>query len=273
MNIAATKTTSGSLANEPILLRQDANGVATLTLNRPKQYNSLSEAMLDELLAALEAIAKDERVRVVVLGGNGAAFCAGHDLKEMRAKRDQDYYRALFSKCGRMMQAITQLPQPVIARVHGIATAAGCQLVATCDLAVASKAARFATSGIDVALFCSTPAVALTRNVSRKQSFEMLMTGEFISADEAVERGLVNHAVAAEALDAAVAELAKTIISKSPLAVRMGKAMFYKQVELGLAAAYDYAGEVMACNMMAEDVADGIDAFTSKKPAPEWKGR
>ena len=261
------------IANEPILLRQGANGVATLTLNRPKQYNSLSEAMLDELIAAFEAIARDDKVRVVVLAGNGAAFCAGHDLKEMRSRRDANYYRALFSKCGRMMQAITQLPQPVIARVHGIATAAGCQLVATCDLAVASQAAKFATSGINVALFCSTPAVALTRNVTRKQSFEMLMTGEFISADEAVERGLVNHAVEPEELDAKVAELAQKIISKSPLAVRMGKEMFYKQIELGLAKAYDYAGEVMACNMMAEDVADGIDAFTSKQHAPKWKGR
>lgn len=273
MSIAATKTAPVGLANEPILLRKDADGVTTLTLNRPKQYNSLSEAMLDELLAAFAAIAKEEQVRVVVLAGNGAAFCAGHDLKEMRARRDQDYYRALFAKCGRMMQAITHLPQPVIARVHGIAAAAGCQLVAQCDLAVASKAAKFATSGINVALFCSTPAVALTRNVTRKQSFEMLMTGEFISADEAVERGLVNHAVEAEALDEAVATLARKIISKSPVAVRMGKAMFYKQSELGLAAAYDYAGEVMACNMMAEDVADGIDAFASKKPAPDWKGR
>jgi enoyl-CoA hydratase/carnithine racemase len=267
MNAAAPQ-----LANEPILLRQDRGGIATLTLNRPKQYNALSEAMLDELLTAFEAVAKDEAVRVVVLAGNGAAFCAGHDLKEMRSKPDRDYYRALFAKCGRMMQAITRLPQPVIARVHGIATAAGCQLVATCDLAVASTAAKFATSGINVGLFCSTPAVALTRNVGRKQSFEMLMSGEFVSAAEAVERGLVNHAVEPDALDAAVAALAGKIIAKSPVAVRAGKAMFYKQVELGLEAAYDYAGEVMACNMMAEDVAEGIDAFMGKRP-PSWKGR
>jgi enoyl-CoA hydratase/carnithine racemase len=260
------------LANEPILLRQDRDGVATLTLNRPTQYNALSEALLDELLAAFAAIAKDERVRVVVLAGSGPAFCAGHDLKEMRGRRDRNYYRALFAKCGRMMQAIARLPQPVIARVHGIATAAGCQLVATCDLAVASTAARFATSGINVGAFCSTPAVALTRNVNRKQSFEMLMTGEFVSAEEAVARGLINRAVAPESLDAEVAELAGQIIAKSPVAVRTGKEMFYKQIELGLAAAYDYASEVMACNFMAEDVAEGIDAFAAKRP-PVWKGR
>ena len=260
------------LANEPVLLRQDREGIAALTLNRPKQYNALSEALLDELIEAFAAIAKDEKVRVVVLAGGGPAFCAGHDLKEMRSKPDRNYYRALFAKCGRMMQAITSLPQPVIARVHGIATAAGCQLVATCDLAVASTGARFATSGINVGLFCSTPAVALSRNVNRKQSFEMLMTGDFISAEEAAARGLINHAVAPEALDAKVAELAGRIVAKSAVAVRMGKEMFYKQIELGLAAAYDYAGEVMACNMMAEDVAEGIDAFAAKRP-PVWKGR
>ncbi len=171
-----------------------------------------------------------------------------------------------------MMQAITALPQPVIARVHGIATAAGCQLVATCDLAIASNAARFATSGINVGLFCSTPAVALTRNVSRKQSFEMLMTGDFVSAEEAVKRGLINQVVEPAALDGAIAALADKIKAKSPVAVRVGKQMFYKQIEQGLAAAYDYAGEVMACNMMAEDVAEGIDAFAAKR-APVWKGR
>jgi enoyl-CoA hydratase/carnithine racemase len=270
---AAVPKTVQAIANEPILLRQDLPaGVTTLTLNRPKQYNALSEAMLDELLAALDAIAKDEDVRVVVVAGNGPAFCAGHDLKEMRSKPDQDYYRALFAKCGRMMQAITRLPQPVIARVHGIATAAGCQLVATCDLAVASTTARFATSGINVGLFCSTPAVALTRNVGRKQSFEMLMTGEFVSAEDAVARGLINHAVAPEVLDGAVQALAEKILAKSPVAVRAGKAMFYRQIEQGLSAAYDYAGEVMACNMMAEDVAEGIDAFAAKRH-PTWKGR
>jgi enoyl-CoA hydratase/carnithine racemase len=266
------KQVAREAAEQPILLRAQADGVATLTLNRPKQYNALSEALLDVLLAALDEIARDESLRVVVLAGAGPAFCAGHDLKEMRSRPDQDYYRALFAKCGSMMQALTRLPQPVIARVHGIATAAGCQLVAACDLAVASTAARFATSGINVGLFCSTPAVALTRNVNRKQSFEMLMTGEFVSAAEAVARGLVNQAVEPGSLDDAVRTLAGKIIAKSPVAVRTGKTMFYKQIELGLAAAYDYAGEVMACNMMAEDVAEGIDAFAAKRP-PHWSGR
>jgi enoyl-CoA hydratase/carnithine racemase len=271
--MTAMERATPGLENEPVLLREDKDGIATLTLNRPKQYNALSEPLLDALIAELDRIAKDESVRVVVLAGKGSAFCAGHDLKEMRARPDQAYYKALFAKCGQMMQAITRLPQPVIARAHGIATAAGCQLVATCDLAVASTAASFATSGINVGLFCSTPAVALTRNVSRKESFEMLMTGEFVSAEAAAERGLVNHAVAPEALDGAVDALARKIIAKSPLAVRTGKAMFYKQIELGLAAAYDYAGEVMACNMMAEDVALGIDAFAAKAPTPKWTGR
>ncbi|MDB5409918.1 MAG: Enoyl-CoA hydratase/isomerase [Rhodospirillales bacterium] len=255
----------------PILLREVAGGVATLTLNRPKQLNALSEAMLDALLAALAEIAEDEAIRVVVLAGNGPAFCAGHDLKEMRARREAEYYRALFAKCGRMMQAITALPQPVIARVHGIATAAGCQLVAACDLAVASQEARFATSGINVGLFCSTPAVPLTRNMGRKQSFEMLMTGDFLSAEAAASRGLVNAAVPSDALDSAVAALAERIVAKSPVAVRTGKAMFYRQIEQGIAAAYDYAGEIMAGNMMAADAAEGIDAFIAKR-APRWTG-
>ena len=273
MSAAIETAAKPAAAAEPVLLVARQGGIATLTLNRPKQYNALSEGLLDALLAALDAIAKVASVRVVVLAGAGPAFCAGHDLKEMRARPEQDYYRALFAKCGRVMQALTKLPQPVVARVHGMATAAGCQLVATCDLAIASKAARFATSGINVGLFCSTPAVALTRNVARKASFEMLMTGEFVSAEDAVARGLVNRAVEPAALDAAVAELAQKIVAKSPLAVRVGKTMFYKQIELGLAAAYDYAGETMACNMMAEDVARGIDAFAAKAPPPKWTGR
>jgi enoyl-CoA hydratase/carnithine racemase len=259
-------------ADLPILLRDTEGSVATLTLNRPKQLNALSEAMLDALIASFADLAGDDAVRVVVLAGSGRAFCAGHDLNEMRGWREADYYRALFKKCGRMMQAITALPQPVIARVHGIATAAGCQLVAACDLAVASEDARFATSGINVGLFCSTPAVPLTRNMSRKQSFEMLMTGDFISAAEAASRGLVNAAVPADALDAAVQALAERIIAKSPVAVRTGKAMFYRQIEHGMAAAYDYAAEVMAGNMMAEDACEGIDAFMARR-APRWTGR
>jgi enoyl-CoA hydratase/carnithine racemase len=253
-------------------LRSDTHGVATLTLNRPKQYNALSEELLTELQSALETIGKDESVRVVVIAGSGTAFCAGHDLKQMRATPRKAYYQKLFAQCSKVMMAITHLPQPVIARVHGIATAAGCQLVAQCDLAVASDNAKFAVSGINVALFCSTPSVPLARNVLRKQAMEMLLTGDFIDAHTAVERGLVNRAVPADQLDAAVAELAGKIINKSKVAVSIGKQMFYKQMEMGLEGAYQYAAEVMACNMMAEDVGEGIDAFVEKR-TPVWKGR
>ena len=257
---------------EKTLLRQDAGGVATLTLNRPKQYNALSEELLGELQSALEAIGKDESVRVVVLAGSGTAFCAGHDLKQMRANPRKDYYQKLFAQCSSVMTAIVRIPQPVIARVHGIATAAGCQLVAQCDLAVASDNARFAVSGINVGLFCSTPSVPLSRNVSRKQAMEMLLTGDFIDAHTAVQRGLVNRAVPAAVLDAAVGDLAQKILAKSMVAVSTGKRMFYKQLEMGLDAAYQYAAETMACNMMAEDAGEGIDAFAQKR-SPEWKHR
>jgi len=257
---------------EPVLLRQDANGIATITLNRPKQYNSLSEELLTELQSMLDVVGKDTSVRVVVIAGSGPAFCAGHDLKQMRADPRKSYYDKLFAQCSDVMMKLLHLPQPVIARVHGIATAAGCQLVAQCDLAVACDTARFAVSGINVGLFCSTPSVPLARNVLRKQAMEMLLTGDFIDADTAVERGLINRAVAAEQLDAAVGELAAKIISKSSVAVATGKKMFYKQIEMGLEGAYQYAAEVMACNMMAEDVGEGIDAFAQKRP-PVWKGK
>jgi enoyl-CoA hydratase/carnithine racemase len=264
-------TATGALAvEEKVLLREDAGGIATLTLNRPHQYNALSEELLSELQSALDAIGRDEAVRVVVIAGNGPAFCAGHDLKQMRAKPSKDYYSQLFAQCSSVMTTITRIPQPVIARVHGIATAAGCQLVAQCDLAVASDNARFAVSGINVGLFCSTPSVPLTRNVLRKQAMEMLLTGDFIDAQTAVQRGLVNRAVPAERLDAAVRELAQKIIAKSAVAVATGKRMVYKQIEMGFDAAYQYAAEVMACNMMAEDVGEGIDAFAQKRP-PYWK--
>jgi enoyl-CoA hydratase/carnithine racemase len=257
---------------ETILLRQDTGGVATLTLNRPKQYNALSEELLAELQSALEAIGADASVRVVVIAGAGTAFCAGHDLKQMRANPAKAYYDKLFAQCSRMMMTLTRLPQPVIARVHGIATAAGCQLVAQCDLAVASDNAKFAVSGINVGLFCSTPSVSLGRNVPRKQAMEMLLTGDFIDAATARERGLVNRVVPADQLDAEVRALAEVIIKKSPVAVSTGKKMFYKQVEMGMEAAYEYAAEVMACNMMAADAGEGIDAFMQKRP-PEWKGK
>ena len=259
-------------ANEPLLLRHDERGVVTLTLNRPRQYNALCDALLTELQAQLDAIADDAAIRVVVIAGAGAAFCAGHDLKEMRARPDQAYYRDLFQRCSRMMLTITQMPQPVIARVHGVATAAGCQLVATCDLAVAATEARFATSGINVGLFCSTPAVPLSRNVPAKHAFEMLTTGDFIDAETALRYGLINRVVPAGDLDRAVLDLAGRITGKSAVAVAAGKRLFYRQRDLDLRAAYDLAAETMACNMMAEDVGEGIDAFMQKRP-PLWKGR
>jgi len=211
-------------------------------------------------------------VRVVVIAGSGSAFCAGHDLKQMRANPKKAYYEKLFAQCSRIMMTLTRMPQPVIARVHGIATAAGCQMVAQCDLAVASDNARFAVSGINVALFCSTPSVPLARNIPRKQAMEMLLPGDFIDAATAKARGLVNRVVPVEKLDAEVKALADAIIAKSPVAVTTGKKMFYKQIEMGMESAYEYAAEVMACNMMAEDVGEGIDAFMQKRD-PNWKGR
>jgi enoyl-CoA hydratase/carnithine racemase len=256
-----------------LVLRQDReDGLTTLTLNRPDQFNSLSKAMLDALQTELDAIAADESVRVVVIAGAGKAFCAGHDLKEMRGNHSKAFMQALFRQCGDLMLAITRMPQPVIARVHGIATAAGCQLVSMCDLAVAADVARFAVSGINVGLFCSTPAVGLARNLGRKAALEMLLTGEFIDAMEAKAKGLVNRVVPADALDAEVERLAQAIIAKSGVAVRTGKGMFYRQLEMGLTEAYEYAGEVMACNMMSEDAAEGIDAFMQKRP-PQYLGR
>ncbi len=261
-----------ALASEAILLREIHDGVASLTLNRPAQYNVLSEEMLAALQSALEEIGVDQAVRVIILAARGKAFSAGHDLKQMRARPDQDYYNRLFAQCGRMMLTILRIPQPVIAKVAGIATAAGCQLVATCDLAVAAEEARFATSGINVGLFCSTPAVALSRNLARKRAFEMLVTGSFIDASTALDYGLVNQVVPGDQLDRATEELARKIAAKSPVAVRTGKEMFYRQLAMGIEEAYGFAGETMACNMMAEDVAEGIDAFVEKR-SPTWKGR
>jgi enoyl-CoA hydratase/carnithine racemase len=267
-----TVTAPPAATEEKLLLRQDAKGIATLTLNRPKQYNALSEELLTELQRALEAIEKDGSARVVVIAGSGPAFCAGHDLKQMRANPSQDYYRKLFAQCSGVMQSISRIPQPVIARVHGIATAAGCQLVAQCDLAVASENAKFAVSGINVGLFCSTPSVPLGRNVLRKQAMEMLLTGDFIDAPTARDYGLVNRVVPLDKLDEAVSDLAGRILAKSAVAVSTGKRMFYKQLEMGMAGAYEYAAETMACNMMAHDAGEGIDAFMQKRP-PEWKGK
>lgn len=258
-------------AVSPDLLRSDRNGVARLTLNRPQARNALTRALMAALDAELAAIADDPAIHVVVIAGSGPAFCAGHDLREMRARPQREAYQETFGLCSRLMQRIVQLPKPVIARVHGIATAAGCQLVATCDLAVAADTARFATPGVDIGLFCSTPMVALTRAVGRKAAMEMLLTGGLVDAAKAQALGLVNRVVPEPALDAAVTALATLIAGKSPLTLAIGKAAFYRQAELPLADAYAYAAEVMTRNMLARDAAEGIDAFLQKRP-PVWTG-
>jgi enoyl-CoA hydratase/carnithine racemase len=258
-------------SSPPLVLSAAEGGVLTLTLNRPQARNALSMALMGALTAALKDAAADPAVHVVVLGAAGPAFCAGHDLKEMRADPRREAYQATFARCVELMTAIVRLPKPVIARVHGIATAAGCQLVATCDLAVASTEARFATPGVNIGLFCSTPMVALSRAVGRKASMEMLLTGDLVGAEDAVRIGLVNRAVAPDRLDAEVAALAGQIASKSPLVLAIGKEAFYRQAELPLDDAYAYAAEVMTTNMLAQDAAEGIDAFLSKR-APQWKG-
>ena len=255
---------------EPLILQERKGSIAHLTLNRPSQFNALSEQMLAALHAALEAVAADSSVRVVVLGGAGKAFCAGHDLKQMQANPSLAYYQRLFDDCSRIMLRIQSLPQPVIARVHGIATAAGCQLVAMCDLAIAADDARFAVSGINVGLFCATPSVALTRNVGRKAAFEMLVTGEFIDAATAVQRGLINRCVAPDRLDSEIDRLTAAIVAKPPSAIAGGKALFYCQLELGVAAAYRLAGQSMADNMMDDVAQEGVLAFIDKR-APDWK--
>lgn len=257
------------LPNEPVLLRQDDASISRLTLNRPGQFNALSEALLAALQETLEAIKNDKNIRVVVIAGSGKAFCAGHDLKEMRSKSDKAYYRDLFDRCSRMMQTLSALPQPVIASVHGIAAAAGCQLVAACDLAVASTDATFATSGINVGLFCSTPAVPLSRAIGRKAAFEMLLTGDFIDAKTALEWGLINRVTPKAELDEAVNTLAQRIARHSSVATSAGKKMFYRQLEQKQADAYSFAAEVMADNMMAKDVGIGIESFINKKK-PSW---
>jgi enoyl-CoA hydratase/carnithine racemase len=248
---------------------RDGRGVVTLTLNRPQAFNALSSGMLTALQSELDALKHDETARVLVLAAAGKAFCAGHDLKEMRARPSLDYYQELFAQCSRVMLSLTRLPVPVVARVQGMATAAGCQLVAQCDLAVASSEARFAVSGVNLGLFCSTPGVPLARNVARKEAFEMLVTGEFIDAAQARARGLVNRVVEPQALDAEIERLVSGILAKPRVAIAMGKELFYRQLELGIEAAYQAAGQTMACNMMEGAALEGVQAFIDKR-TPRW---
>jgi len=261
----------------PILLRETVGNIAVLTLNRPAARNSLSEALIASLHAALAEIADDTTVRALVIAARGPAFCAGHDLKELTARRsDADggraYFASVMNACSAMMQAIVNLPKPVIASVQGVATAAGCQIVASCDLAIASEAASFATPGVDIGLFCSTPMVALSRNVPRKQAMEMLLTGEPVTAARAREIGLVNQVVPPGAERAAALALAEKVALKSAHTVKLGKAAFYRQAEMGLADAYRYAAEVMTENMMARDAEEGIGAFIEKRE-PKWQDK
>jgi enoyl-CoA hydratase/carnithine racemase len=249
------------------------NGVATLTLNRPQRFNPLSSQMIAAIQAELDAIGGDASVRAVILAAAGKGFCAGHDLKEMRAHtNDKGWQQSLFNACSRMMITLTQIPQPVIARVQGIATAAGCQLVSMCDLAVAADTATFAMPGVNIGVFCSTPAVGVVRNVGRKRAMEMLLTGETIDASTAQSWGLVNRVVAGERLDAEIRRFTDVILSRSSATIRFGKQSFYRQIDQSVAAAYDIASEVMACNMLLDDAAEGIDAFLQKRPA-SWRGK
>ena len=254
---------------DPVLHTSDLRGMHTLTLNRAKAFNALSEDMLDALQSALDTVAKDPQARLVVIAAEGKAFCAGHNLKDMGARPELAYYQRLFAQCTRMMLSIQHLPLPVIARVQGLATAAGCQLVAQCDLAVSSSLATFGVNGIDVGLFCATPSVPLSRNLPAKQAMEMLLTGRFLSAEEARLGGLVNRVVLPDALDAAVEQWAEAIVARPKVAIAMGKQLFYKQRETGTEAAYQLAGQTMACNMMHPAAQEGIQAFIDKRLA-QW---
>ncbi|MSQ70999.1 MAG: enoyl-CoA hydratase [Betaproteobacteria bacterium] len=256
----------------PSLLKRVEGQVATLTLNRPKQYNAISMTMLDEMAAALEEIAADDSIRAVVIAGAGAAFSGGHDLKEMMAKRNREFIGALFERCSSVMLQIQRLPQPVIARIHGIATAAGCQLVAACDMAVAASVARFATSGINFGLFCATPGVPVSRNISQKRAFEMLFTGEFIDAAKALDWGLVNRVVALEQLDKEIARLTGSIRQKPAAVCAAGKRLFYEQLESKLANAYRIASRSITDNLLGDDAAEGVGAFIDKR-LPDWNKR
>jgi enoyl-CoA hydratase/carnithine racemase len=261
------------VTGEPFVLTTVENGVATLTLNRPQRFNPLSSQMIAAIQVELDAIASDPSVRVVILAAEGKGFCAGHDLKEMRAHtEDKGWQQGLFDACSRMMIALTEIPQPVVARVQGIATAAGCQLVSMCDLAVATDTATFAMPGVNIGVFCSTPAVGVVRNVGRKHAMEMLLTGEPIDAATAQSWGLVNRVVPSSTLDAEIRRFTDIILSRSSATIRFGKQAFYRQIDHPLAVAYDIASEVMACNLLLDDAAEGIDAFLQKRPA-SWRGK
>ena len=258
-----------------LLERHDTNSIAHLKMNAPEKLNALSEEMLSELQSQFDSLQNDRQIRAVILSGSGKAFCAGHDLKEMTAGRQAEdggkaYFTELFQKCARMMTSIQKLPQPVIAQVHGIATAAGCQLVASCDMAVAADSTRFGVNGVNIGLFCSTPMVALSRNIPRKQAFEMLTTGQFINAERARELGLVNRIASEDELEEATTELAETVASKLAVAVKIGKEAFYNQLQMPLSEAYDYTGSVMAENMLFRDTEEGISAFIEKRD-PNWE--
>jgi enoyl-CoA hydratase/carnithine racemase len=268
-----TMLAEAQVDERPLVLRDQAAGVLTLTLNRGERFNALSSAMIAAIAAELRAIADDPSVRVVILAASGKGFCAGHDLKEMRAHAgDKGWQRSLFDQCGRMMMSLTTLPQPVIARVHGIATAAGCQLVSMCDLAVAADSATFALPGVNIGVFCSTPAVGVARNVGRKRAMEMLLTGEMIDAQTALAWGLVNRVAAPAALDDEIRRFTDIILARSPATIRLGKQVFYKQIERPLEDAYDLTSETMACNLLLDDAAEGMDAFLGKRSAV-WRGR
>jgi enoyl-CoA hydratase/carnithine racemase len=271
MTATANHAATVPAAAEPVLLRTTGQGVARLTLNRPRQFNAISGAMLDALQAALDDIAGDPSVRAVVIAGSGSAFSGGHDLKEMMAQRTEAFIGDLFDRCSRVMLSLQALPQPVLARVHGIATAAGCQLVAACDLAVASTEARFATSGINFGLFCATPSVPVSRNVSRKRAFEMLFTGDFVDAETARDWGLVNRVVPPGELDAEIARLIGTIVEKPRAVVAAGKALFYRQIEAQLTDAYAAASSAITCNMLGPEAAEGVSAFVERRK-PRWEG-
>ena len=259
--------------NEVILLREDVGSIATLTLNRPEKFNALSTRLMDLMQSQLDQLIGDTSIRVVIIAANGSAFCAGHDLSEMEANPSAGAIRALFEKCSHLMMSLTRLPQPVIAKVHGVATAAGCQLVAQCDLAVAADDVRFATSGINIGLFCGTPMVAVTRNLPRKKAMEMLLTGESIDSAEAVKYGLVNRAVPADKLDKSVQNLAETVAAQGPAFITAGKSLFYRQIEDGINDAYKEAARLMVENMQQDDTREGIKAFLEKKDMPIWQDR